>query len=81
MLKNADHRPMVVEWSFCSQFAPGVGVMRLLKAFLADNRGATAIEYGLIAAIICGALVSGLGFFTGALQNVFNVINNGMPAN
>lgn len=71
---------MVVEWSFVV-FALKVGVMRLLKAFLADNRGATAIEYGLIAAIICTALISGLGFFTNALQNVFNVINNNLPAN
>jgi len=51
------------------------------KAFLADDAGATAVEYGLIAAIICTALVSGLGFFTGALQNVFNVINNNMTVN
>ncbi|WP_163876206.1 Flp family type IVb pilin [Rhizobium laguerreae] len=55
--------------------------MRILKAFLADNRGAMAIEYGLIAALICGALVSGLGVFTGALQGVFNVINNNMTVN
>ncbi|MBW8788037.1 Flp family type IVb pilin [Rhizobium leguminosarum] len=55
--------------------------MRILKAFLADNRGATAIEYGLIAALICGALISGLGAFTGALQGVFNVIGNNLPAN
>jgi pilus assembly protein Flp/PilA len=59
----------------------GREIMRILKAFLADNRGATAIEYGLIAALICGALVSGLGVFTGALQDVFNVINNNMTVN
>ncbi|MBB5664559.1 pilus assembly protein Flp/PilA [Rhizobium leguminosarum] len=55
--------------------------MRIFKAFFADDAGATAVEYGLIAAIICTALVSGLGFFTGALQNVFNVINNNMTVN
>ncbi|MGY3611500.1 Flp family type IVb pilin [Bradyrhizobium sp. Lot11] len=55
--------------------------MRLLKAFFADDSGATAIEYGLIAALICTALISGLGFFTNALQNVFNVINDNLPAN
>jgi len=65
----------------CFQFALRVGVMRIFKAFLADDAGATAVEYGLIAAIICTALVSGLGFFTGALQNVFNVINNNMTVN
>ncbi|MDV4159126.1 Flp family type IVb pilin [Rhizobium brockwellii] len=55
--------------------------MRLLKAFLADNRGATAIEYGLVAALIGGALVSALGIFSGSLQDVFNVINNNLTVN
>src|SRR4051812_27537524 len=32
--------------------------MRLLKAFLADVSGATAIEYGLIAALISVAIVA-----------------------
>jgi pilus assembly protein Flp/PilA len=31
-----------------------------LRRLLADSRGATAIEYGLIAALICIALISGL---------------------
>lgn len=55
--------------------------MRLLKAFVADNRGATAIEYGLVAALIGGALVSALGIFSGALHDVFNVINNNLTVN
>jgi len=55
--------------------------MRLLKAFLADNRGATAIEYGLVAALIGGALVSALGIFTGSLRDVFDLIGNNLPAN
>lgn len=82
LLKNAGRRPMVVELVVCCRFrSEGRVIMRILKAFLADNRGATAIEYGLIAALICGALVSGLGVFTGALQDVFNVINNNMTVN
>ncbi|EJC81471.1 Flp pilus assembly protein, pilin Flp [Rhizobium leguminosarum bv. trifolii WSM2297] len=55
--------------------------MHILKAFLADNRGATAIEYGLIAALIGGAIVSAFGIFTGSLQAIFNVIGNNLPAN
>ncbi|RUM25046.1 Flp family type IVb pilin [Rhizobium vallis] len=55
--------------------------MRLLKAFLADDRGATAVEYGLIAALICTALISGLGLFSNSLQNVFGMISNNLPAN
>lgn len=79
--ENAGHRP------------DGRGIRRLLsvsrsgwghaslKAFLADNRGATAIEYGLVAALIGGALVSALGIFSGSLQDVFNVINNNLTVN
>ncbi|MBY4611829.1 Flp family type IVb pilin [Rhizobium sp. 9T] len=55
--------------------------MRLLKAFLADGTGATAVEYGLIAAVICTALVSGLGIFSGSLQNVFSVVSNNITVN
>ena len=55
--------------------------MRLLKAFLADGTGATAVEYGLITAVICTALVSGLGIFSGSLQNVFSVVSNNITVN
>lgn len=50
--------------------------MRLLKSFVADLRGATAIEYGLIAAIMSVALISGYGAMTGALVNVFDTVSN-----
>ncbi|MCM2475183.1 Flp family type IVb pilin [Rhizobium sp. CG5] len=50
--------------------------MRLLRSFVADLRGATAIEYGLIAAIMSVALISGYGAFTGALVNVFDTVSN-----
>ncbi|NKK75145.1 Flp family type IVb pilin [Rhizobium leguminosarum bv. viciae] len=72
---------MVVELVVCCRFLASDGVMRLLKAFVADTRGATAIEYGLVAALIGGALVSALGIFSGALHDVFNVINNNMTVN
>lgn len=48
--------------------------MRLLRSLVADEAGATAIEYGLIAAIISVALLVGYGAFTGALMNVFDTI-------
>jgi pilus assembly protein Flp/PilA len=73
--------PMVVELVVCCRFRAAGGVMRLLKAFVADNRGATAIEYGLVAALIGGALVSALRIFSGSLHDVFNVINNNLTVN
>ena len=50
--------------------------MRLLLQLMSDVRGATAIEYGLIAAIISVALISGYGAITGSLLNTFNTVES-----
>lgn len=41
---------------------------------LRDERGATAIEYGLIAALISIAILVSLGPVGNALKNIFNEI-------
>lgn len=51
-------------------------MIRLLKSFLADSRGATAIEYGLIAALISVAMITGLSGFSNALTNIFGTASN-----
>lgn len=43
----------------------------LLHHFLDDDRGATAIEYGLIAALICVVLIAAFSVFTGSVAGVF----------
>jgi pilus assembly protein Flp/PilA len=43
----------------------------MLKRFLRDKGGATAIEYGLIVALICLAIVSGITSMTGATGFIF----------
>ncbi|MBC2772780.1 Flp family type IVb pilin [Rhizobium sp. AQ_MP] len=48
--------------------------MRVLRQLMSDLRGATAIEYGLIAALISVALISGYGAITGSLLNTFNTV-------
>lgn len=48
----------------------------MITSFLRDRRGATAIEYGLIAAIIASALIVGLGGFSDQLTIVFDTIKN-----
>jgi pilus assembly protein Flp/PilA len=48
--------------------------MRLLRQLMSDLRGATAVEYGLIAAIISVALLSGYSAFTGSLLGTFNTV-------
>lgn len=50
--------------------------MRLFRQLISDLRGATAIEYGLIAAIISVALISGFGAISGSLLGTFNNIES-----
>ncbi|RXH27814.1 MULTISPECIES: Flp family type IVb pilin [Bradyrhizobium] len=51
--------------------------MRLLRSFLADENGATAIEYGLIAAGIALAIVTAVNNTGGALLNSkFNAVSS-----
>lgn len=45
-----------------------------LRGFRKDERGVTALEYGLIAALIGGAIVTGLTAFSGNLGNLFTHI-------
>ena len=47
---------------------------RLVARFLMDSSGATAIEYGLIAALIALAIVVGAGALGNALNAQFNNI-------
>ncbi|WP_028135425.1 Flp family type IVb pilin [Bradyrhizobium japonicum] len=50
--------------------------MRLLRSFLADENGATAIEYGLIAAGIALAIVTAVnGTGSALLANKFEAIS------
>jgi pilus assembly protein Flp/PilA len=44
------------------------------KMFSKDESGATAIEYGLIAALIAVAIIGGVALIGGDLSSVFNAI-------
>jgi len=46
----------------------------LIARFVKDESGATAIEYGLIAALIALAIMVGAGSLGNALNSKFNVI-------
>jgi pilus assembly protein Flp/PilA len=46
----------------------------LIARFVKDESGATAIEYGLIAALIALAIMVGASSLGNALSNKFNVI-------
>ena len=48
----------------------------LVSRFLKDESGATAIEYGLIAALIGVAIMVGASFVGNELNGLFNRIGN-----
>jgi pilus assembly protein Flp/PilA len=48
-----------------------------LQQFASDESGATAIEYGLIAALISLAIIGGVGQFATALELLYG--DNGGP--
>ena len=51
---------------------------KTLKAFLADESGATAIEYGLIAAGIALAIISAVNGLGSKLNTKFAAINTSL---
>lgn len=50
--------------------------MTIFQRFLRDDSGATAIEYGLIAALVAVALIAGLGTLGNTLNGTFSNIAN-----
>lgn len=53
-------------------------MFRVLKRFFSDQSGATAIEYGLIAALIAVAAVVVMGTVGTNLSSVFNTVANNL---
>jgi len=47
-------------------------MMKLIRRFVRNQRAATAIEYGLIAALIAMAAVGAIGTIGGKLSTTFN---------
>lgn len=47
----------------------------LFSAFLADENGATAIEYALICLLISTAIIAAINNLSVSLLGVFNLIN------
>jgi pilus assembly protein Flp/PilA len=54
---------------------------KFFSRFAEDESGATAIEYGLIAALIALVLVAALGTVGGNLGTTFNDIGDGLEGN
>jgi len=53
-----------------------VAIRRTFRRLRADQRGATAIEYGLIAALIAVALMTGLRSLGGGAGGMWSELSN-----
>ncbi len=52
---------------------------KFVTKFVKNESGATAIEYGLIAAMLCVALIAALTLLGNGIGNTFNGIGSKMP--
>jgi len=55
--------------------------MTTIRKMLKNNKGATAIEYGLIAALIAVAAIGAMTSLGGKLNTLFTGINTKLDAN
>lgn len=55
-------------------------IRKNLRKLGADRRGATAIEYGLIVALIVVAMIGGLTMLGGGTSGMWTKINNAMQS-
>lgn len=49
-----------------------------IRIFVADETGATAIEYGLIASLVALAIIASISNLGQKLQNTFNEISSNL---
>ena len=52
--------------------------MKLFRDLFANEEGATAIEYGLIAALIAVAAITAMGALGNSLSNTFTMVSGQM---
>ena len=52
---------------------------KFIANFIDDESGATAIEYGLIAALVAVVLVAALSAMGGKLSGTFNQVGSNLP--
>jgi pilus assembly protein Flp/PilA len=53
-------------------------MLSLVTHFAKDDSGATAIEYGLIAAFVAVAMITALHFLGGELESTFEIVTAAM---
>jgi len=53
-------------------------IYQFMKSLLGDSRGATAIEYGLIAALIAVVIIAAITLLGTDMGNTFNSVANNL---
>lgn len=54
--------------------------MTTIRRLFADESGATAIEYGLIAGLVAVAIIAALSYLGGELQSLFEYVGDTVGA-
>lgn len=54
--------------------------MRMFKKFATENKAATAIEYGLIAALIAVAGITAISSTGGGVKKTFESVSGSLPS-
>ncbi len=54
--------------------------MQTIRNFIKNNKGATAIEYGLIAALIAVAAIAAMQGLGNNLKNTFNNVSSNLKS-
>jgi len=73
--------PSVQRELFCPVDVPAEFCMKLVKEFLADQSGGTAIEYGLLAGLLAIGLVVSLTQVKDGMFVMSNGVKNGLANN
>ena len=66
------------EWETEAMHSGEENMKNLFKKFLSNKSGATAIEYGLIAALIAVAVIGGVSQLGSSANSTFTTISDSM---
>jgi pilus assembly protein Flp/PilA len=66
------------EWETEAMHSGEANMKNLFKKFLSNKSGATAIEYGLIAALIAVAVIGGVSQLGSSANSTFTTISDSM---
>jgi pilus assembly protein Flp/PilA len=58
----------------------GEKVMKWLAKFIKEDRGATAVEYGIMVAAIAAVIIAIVFIIGGRVNNAFSTVNSAMAA-